>query len=82
MISKPFDFEKPSASVIKRLVVIALLVNLFVILLAGLWLDHSKQQDEEDAAVATRNISRLLEQHLVDMVEKIDFSLLAAVEEI
>jgi PAS domain S-box-containing protein len=82
MISKSFDFEKPSASVIKRMAVAVLLVNLFVILLAGLWLNHSKQQDEEAAAVATRNMSSLLEQHLVDVVEKIDFSLLSAVEEI
>jgi PAS domain S-box-containing protein len=82
MISKPFDFEKPSASVIKRMAVAVLLVNLFVALLAGLWLDHSKQQDEENAAVATRNMSNLLEQHLVDAVEKVDFSLLSALEEI
>ncbi|MDD4927790.1 MAG: PAS domain-containing protein [Gallionella sp.] len=82
MISKPFDLEKPSASVIKWLAVTVLLVNLFVILLAVLWLNHSKQQDQEDAAVATRNMSNLLEQHLIDAFEKIDISLLAAVDEI
>ncbi|MDZ4202295.1 MAG: PAS domain S-box protein [Gallionella sp.] len=82
MINKQFNIEKPSASVLKQMAVIVLLVNLFVAFLAGLWLNHSRQQDQEDAAVATRNISSLLEQHLVDAVEMIDFSLIAAVEEI
>ncbi|MFA6015086.1 MAG: PAS domain S-box protein [Gallionellaceae bacterium] len=82
MFYKPFELEKPSSSVIKRLAVGILVINLFVSALAGLWLSHSKQQDQEDAAVATRNLAHLLEQYLVDAIEKNDFVLLAAVDEI
>jgi len=82
MISNPFDIKNSSAYALKRLAVIVLLVNLFVALLALNWLNHSKLQDQEDAAVATRNMSQLLEQHLIDVVDKIDISLLAAAEEV
>lgn len=82
MIKNPSDIAKHSASVIRRLAVGTLLVNLFVAALAVLWLNHSKQQDQESAAVATRNLAQLLEQHLVEEVEKIDLALLSAVEEI
>ncbi len=82
MTNKPFDLEIPSSSVIKRLALVVLLVNLFVALLAMNWLNHSKLQDQENAAVATQNMSQLLEQHLVDVIDKIDISLLTAAEEV
>ncbi|MDP2805613.1 MAG: PAS domain S-box protein, partial [Gallionellaceae bacterium] len=82
MINKPFDRENSTSSIIKRLALTVLLVNLFVAVLAMNWLNHSKLQDQEDAAVTTRNISQLLEQHLIDVADKIDISLLAAAEEV
>jgi PAS domain S-box-containing protein len=82
MIEKTFNLDKPSASIIKRLAAIFLLVNLFVAILAGFWLQHSKEQDQEAAAIATRNMAHLLEQHLVDVVDKIDMGLSSAVAEV
>ncbi len=82
MIKNPFDIQSPSSYAIKRLAVIVLLLNLFVALLAMNWLNHSKLQDQEEAAVATRNMAQLLEQHLIDVIDKIDISLLAAAGEV
>ncbi|MDP2142635.1 MAG: PAS domain S-box protein [Gallionella sp.] len=81
MIDKSFNMEKTPGYVIKRLVPVVLLMNLFVALLAWQWLDHSKQQDMDTASTATRNMTHLLEQHLVDVVDRVDLSLLAAAEE-
>ena len=82
MIDKLITPQRSSSYVIKRLTLAVLLMNLFVALLAWQWLSHSKQQDMDAASIATRNLSHLLEQHLVDVVDKIDLSLLAAVEEV
>jgi PAS domain S-box-containing protein len=80
MINQPYNLENPPSAIIMRLALIVLLLNLFVALLAIHWLTHSKLQDQETAAIATRNMSQLLEQHLVDLVDEIDISLQAAAE--
>lgn len=72
---------RPTASLIRRLAVGVMLTNLFVAMLAGLWLHHSKQQDQEDAAVATRNLARLLEQYIASAYGKIDLGLLAVADQ-
>lgn len=73
---------RPTASLIRRLAVGVMLTNLFVAMLAGLWLHHSKQQDQEDAAIATRNLARLLEQYIASAYGKIDLGLLAVVDQV
>jgi diguanylate cyclase (GGDEF)-like protein/PAS domain S-box-containing protein len=59
-----------------------LLINLFVFIMAGLWLDHSKFQDHEDARVSTQNLAQVLEQYIVGVVGKTDLALLTVVDEV
>lgn len=71
----------PSA-VIERLTVGVLLLNLFVVILAGLSLYQSWRQYQERAAVTTQNLSRVLDEEIGGDIEKIDVVLLDAVDEL
>lgn len=58
-----------------------LLLNLFVITLIVLSLRQSLHQYEERAAIETRNLARVLEQHIDGIIDKTDVVLFAAAEE-
>jgi PAS domain S-box-containing protein len=70
------------ATFVKRLAAGVLLVNLFVIILAGLSLRQSRHLYEERTAVTTQNLARVLEQYIGDSIDKIDVILLASADEI
>ena len=70
-----------SAAFFRRLLAGILLVNLFVVALATLWLSHARQQDLDNAGVATRNLSKVLEQNIAGTVKRIDLALLTMTDE-
>lgn len=70
------------ATFIKWLAAGILLINLFVVVLAGLSLRQSRIQYEERAAVTTQNLAQVLEEYVDGSFDKIDILLLAAVNEI
>ena len=63
-------------SLIKRLVAIVVLLNFCFVSILLVSLRQSRLQYEEQAAVSTRNLSLILERHLIGVIEKIDLSLL------
>jgi len=69
------------AVVIRRLAAGVLLLNIFVIALAGLSLRQSRLQYEERAAVTTQNLALVLDKHISGIIGKIDVLLFSAVEE-
>jgi two-component system cell cycle sensor histidine kinase/response regulator CckA len=76
------DSTVPPAIFIKRLAAGILLINLCVIVLAGLLLRKSKLQYEERAAVTTQNLAQMLEKCIGGSIDKTDVVLLTAVDEI
>jgi PAS domain S-box-containing protein len=76
------DSALPPSAFSKRLVIGALLINLFVIALVGLALRQSRLQYEQRAAVSTENLSHVLEQYIAGAVDKIDLALFAVADEV
>jgi diguanylate cyclase (GGDEF)-like protein/PAS domain S-box-containing protein len=72
----------PPAASVRWLATGIVLINLFVIILAGLLLFQSRFQYEDRAAVTTRNLAQVLEQSIDGSFTKIDLILLSAVDEI
>ena len=70
------------AGFIGRLAVAVILINLFVIILAGVSLNRSRHQNEERAAVTTQNLAQVFDQYIGGSIHKIDVVLLAAADEI
>ena len=70
-----------SRGFIARLAAGLLLVNLAVLGLAGWSLFQSRLQYEEGAAVATQNLTRLIEQEITSSVRTVDLALLAVQSE-
>lgn len=66
---------------LSRLTAGVLVLNLFVIALICLSLYQSRNQYEERAAIETRNLARVLEQHIDGLIDMTDVVLFAAVEE-
>jgi hypothetical protein len=56
------------------------LVNLCVIAMSVMWLDHSRQKDMSDASTTAQNLSKALEQYILGAVGKIDVALLTVVD--
>ncbi len=79
---KTTDSTVSPAVFIRRLTAGILLVNLFVIVLAGLSLRHSRLQYEERAAVTTQNLAHVLEQNIGGNIDKIDVVLRISSEKI
>ncbi|MBF0559844.1 MAG: PAS domain S-box protein [Nitrospirae bacterium] len=67
---------------IKKLVIVVLLINLFVIALVGLALRQSRIQYDQRAAISTQNMSHVLEQYIADTIDKIDLALFAVADEV
>jgi diguanylate cyclase (GGDEF)-like protein/PAS domain S-box-containing protein len=80
--SNASTLTKAPATFIKWLAAGILLINLFVVVLAGFSLRHSKLQHEERVAVTTQNLAQVLEEYIDGSFDKIDILLLAAVDEI
>ena len=80
MAARLRSFLSPVASG-RWVVVASLLVNLFVVALAGLALRQSYVQYQDRAGGSARNISQVLERSLDDVIDKIDLVLLAVVDE-
>jgi PAS domain S-box-containing protein len=78
------SFNKASLSrgaFIGRMTAGVLLLNLFVIALICVSLRQSRNHYEERAAIETRNLAQVLEQHIDGIIDKTDVVLFAAVEE-
>lgn len=65
-----------------RIILGALLINLFMTALVGLILYQSYQQYQSDAEKMTQVFAHILEESLAGMIEKIDMSLLAVSDEV
>lgn len=65
-----------------RLLAGILALNLIVAILIALTLYESRKQHEEQAMVAARNLSRLLEHDFAASFDKIDLTLLSVVDEV
>jgi len=78
---RPSEAVVSSSAFLRRLVVGVIAINLFVVVLTGFWLNHSRLQDQEDAATNTRNLTQILEQYIVGAVGKIDLALLTVADE-
>lgn len=72
----------PHSAVTKRLAVGVLLINLFVVTLAGLSLRQSWVQSQERATVATQNLAMVLDEEIGGDIDKIDVVLLSVTDEI
>jgi PAS domain S-box-containing protein len=59
-----------------------LLLNLFVVGLVILALHQSRHQYEERAAIETKNLAQVLDQHVDGIIDKADLILTAAAEEV
>ncbi len=70
-----------TAAFFKRLMGGILLANLFVLVLAVLSLNHSRQQDLEDVRTSGENLSQVLEQYVVGIVGNVDLALLTVMDE-
>ena len=66
---------------LKRLVAIAVLLNLFFISIQLLSLRQSRVQYEEKAVISTRNLALVLEKQLIGIIDKINLTLLAVSDE-
>ncbi len=71
-----------SSAVIKWLVIATVIVNVLLYLLVSQSLLKSRQQYDDRAAIVTQNLTLVLEQTISSTIEKVDLSLLAAVDEI
>jgi len=67
---------------IVRLVAGALLINLFIIALAGISIHQSKIQYEERAALTTQNLARISAEYIDGVIDKIDLALVVVVDEL
>ncbi|HET6420817.1 MAG TPA: PAS domain S-box protein [Geobacteraceae bacterium] len=79
---KSADSTVSPAVFISRLAAGILLINLFVIFLAGLSLRQSRVQNQERAAITTQNLAHVLEQNIGGTVDKIDVVLRFTAENI
>jgi len=64
-----------------QLVAVTILINLFVIGLAGWALQESWRQYEERAATTTQNLALVLGRYIFDAIDKIDVTLVALADE-
>ncbi|MGZ3253877.1 MAG: bifunctional diguanylate cyclase/phosphodiesterase [Burkholderiaceae bacterium] len=70
------------ASFTRRLVFGVVLVNVLVIILAGLSLYESRKHYRERAEITAQNLTHVFEQSLTSTIEKIDLTLLSVQEEV
>lgn len=60
------------SSFLRRLVLIAMTLNVLFVGLAGFWLWRSRMHYTDRASTTTQNLSYALGEHIADAVEKID----------
>jgi PAS domain S-box-containing protein len=65
----------------KRLAITVLLVNLFIIILAGFSIRHSRLQYEERATITTLNLAQVLDEYINGIITKTDVALLSVIDE-
>ena len=68
-------------TLVRRMMVGALLLNLFVYVLAGLALYQSRQQYQQQATLTTQNLAQTLAINVYGVIDKIGVGLYAAVNE-
>jgi hypothetical protein len=81
MRPKTFVSVKSTSAFIQLLAAGVLLINLFVLGLAGLSLFQDRRQYEERARITSRNLANVLEQYIVGTIQKADLTLLAVGDE-
>jgi PAS domain S-box-containing protein len=59
-----------------------LLVNLSMIFMAGVILEHSRRQYQSNAEITTLNLAHVLEENFAGSLEQIDVSILTVIDEI
>jgi PAS domain S-box-containing protein len=78
----PPDSAPQGSTFVTGLVVGAFLLNLFVVIIAGVSIEQSRMADEKSAAVSTQNLSQVIEHQVASSVDKIDLALRVAVDEL
>jgi PAS domain S-box-containing protein len=73
---------RTDSTFVTRLVVGTLIINLLVAAIAGLSVYQGWLAYQESAAVSTRNLADVLERQIAASIDKIDFALRAAVDEV
>ncbi len=66
---------------LKRLAIGVLLINLFVIVLAGLSIYQSRTQHDERAATTTQNLAHVIDEYIYGVITKTDIALLSVADE-
>ena len=75
------NLKLSSATFIGRLAVATLLINLFVVALAGYSIHQTRLRYQEQAEVTTRNLAQVLEAYIEGTLRRIDAALLATTDE-
>jgi diguanylate cyclase (GGDEF)-like protein/PAS domain S-box-containing protein len=70
-----------SRSSLIRPLAAVLILNLFVVAMSAFVLRRGYQQDHDNAVLVTDNLSRVLDQNLSRLIDKIDLTLLAVADE-
>src|SRR5664279_2320695 len=66
---------------LKKLATSVLLINLFIIILAGFSIRHSRLQYEERAEITTLNLAQVLDEYINGVITKTDVALLSVLDE-
>ncbi len=66
---------------VKKLAIGVLLINLFIIALAGISIRQSRLEYEERATITTENLSQALDEYINGVITKIDVTLMSVVDE-
>jgi PAS domain S-box-containing protein len=74
--------DEPHTLFVKRLLAVAVAVDLLFISLAALSLWQSRRQFEERAEITTQNLAHALAGHITDAVDKIDLTVLTVADEV
>ena len=84
MIDEPVSpgIDESHAAFVKRLLAVAVAVDLLFIGLAALSLWQSRRQYEERAEITTQNLAHALAGHITDAVDKIDLTVLTVADEV
>ena len=73
---------EPRSRFVKRLIVIAVVIDLLFVGLAGFWLRQSRLRYEERASMTTQNLSHALAGDIASTIDQIDLTLLTVADEV
>jgi PAS domain S-box-containing protein len=82
MFTHNLPAEMPSSRLSIQLLTGLLLVNLSMIFMAGIILDHSHRQYQSNAEITTLNLAHVLEENFAGSLDQIDLSMLTVSDEV